>query len=90
MFGLPAVLIPYPYAWRYQKVNAEYLATRGAALVLEDERMEEELLPTLRVLLADRITLGSMQKAMLGLAVRDAAKRIARIILDTAEERNHA
>ena len=49
LFGLPAVLIPYPYAWRYQKVNADYLAKHGAALVLEDAMMKDELLPTISV-----------------------------------------
>ncbi len=40
LFGLPAVLVPYPHAWRYQKVNADYLARRGAAIVLTNERLE--------------------------------------------------
>ncbi len=37
LFGLPAVLVPYPHAWRYQKVNADYLTRRGAAIILEDQ-----------------------------------------------------
>ena len=87
LFGLPAVLIPYPYAWRYQKVNAEYLARHGAAVVLEDARMKAELLQTISSLLNNPVRLRKMQSAMRTLAVKDAAGNIARIVLETAEKR---
>ena len=29
-FGIPAILVPYPHAWRYQKVNADYLGKPGS------------------------------------------------------------
>lgn len=77
MVGLPALLVPYPYAWRYQKVNAEYLARRGAALVLEDERLPEELLPTVVSLLGDPEKLAAMRNSMHSLARPDAAAAIA-------------
>ena len=77
MAGLPAVLVPYPYAWRYQKVNAGYLASRGAALVLEDERLAEGLLPAVTSLLGSPEKLAAMRSAMLSLARPDAAAAIA-------------
>jgi len=77
-FGLPAVLVPYPYAWRYQRVNADWLAERGAAVRLDDERLAAELLPTLRRLLEDRAGLSSLAAHMRALARPDAATRLAR------------
>jgi UDP-N-acetylglucosamine--N-acetylmuramyl-(pentapeptide) pyrophosphoryl-undecaprenol N-acetylglucosamine transferase len=76
--GLPAVLVPYPHAWRYQRVNAEWLAARGAAVVLEDERLGQELLPTLRGLLRDQRRLAQMRERARGLARPDAAARLAK------------
>lgn len=76
-FGLPAVLVPYPHAWRYQRINAEWLAGRGAALVLDDERLAEELLPTVRALLSDRERLARMGERARALARPDAAARLA-------------
>jgi UDP-N-acetylglucosamine--N-acetylmuramyl-(pentapeptide) pyrophosphoryl-undecaprenol N-acetylglucosamine transferase len=87
LFGLPAVLVPYPYAWRYQKVNADYLAKHGAAVVVEDARMKDELIQTINSLLNDPAQLSEMRSAMRSLAARDAAGSIARIVLETAEKR---
>jgi UDP-N-acetylglucosamine--N-acetylmuramyl-(pentapeptide) pyrophosphoryl-undecaprenol N-acetylglucosamine transferase len=80
-FGLPAVLVPYPHAWRYQRVNAEWLVGRGAAVQVDDVRLPEELLPTVRQLLSDRAALKSMSSRMRGLARPDAAARLADTLL---------
>ena len=63
LFGLPAALVPYPHAWRYQRLNAQYLARSGAAVVLEDAALEAELLPTVRALLGDAGRLRGMSEA---------------------------
>ena len=77
LFGVPAILVPYPYAWRYQQVNAQYLAERGAALVLQDAEMSLGLLPLVRDLIHNPEKLARMRAAMSSLAKPDAAKHIA-------------
>lgn len=84
LFGLPAVLVPYPHAWRYQKVNAEFLAYRGAAVILEDHRINNELMVTLNVLLDNRNKLKSMRAAMFELSHPRAAEKIASILIELA------
>jgi UDP-N-acetylglucosamine--N-acetylmuramyl-(pentapeptide) pyrophosphoryl-undecaprenol N-acetylglucosamine transferase len=76
-FGLPAVVVPYPHAWRYQRTNADWLARRGAAIRLDEERLAGELVPTLRNLLLERDTLRTMRECMRSLAQPDAASRLA-------------
>jgi len=77
LFGLPAVLVPYPHAWRYQKVNAAYLETHGAAVVVSDALLKEDLLNTVEGLIRDRERLAAMSSAARGLARPDAARTIA-------------
>lgn len=79
-FGLPAVLVPYPHAWRYQKVNADYLVERGAALRLDDDRLQEELLPTVQVLLNDEARLAEMARAAMALDEPAAAENLAQLL----------
>jgi UDP-N-acetylglucosamine--N-acetylmuramyl-(pentapeptide) pyrophosphoryl-undecaprenol N-acetylglucosamine transferase len=84
VFGLPALLVPYPHAWRYQKVNAEYLAARGAAVMLEDHRLNNELVVTLNVLLQNKNKMKSMRAAMFELSHPRAAEKIASALIQLA------
>lgn len=76
-FGLPAVLVPYPHAWRYQQRNAEYLAARGAAVVLQERELADRLPDTLLEMLRDPMRLGHMAERSRELAVPGAAHAIA-------------
>ncbi len=84
LFGLPAVLIPLPYFWRYQRVNADYLAEKGAALHLDESNLAHELLPTLRALLNDPTRLAAMGEAARKAAPPDGAANAARELAQLA------
>lgn len=77
LYGLPAILVPYPHAWRYQATNAQYLAAQGGAVVLDDKTLARNLLPSVRGLLQDPVRLHRMAEAMSGLATPGAAEEIA-------------
>ncbi len=80
LFGVPAILVPYQYAWRYQKVNADYLTQRGAAITLAAEELPGQLLPTLQALLAQPEKLSAMRAAMRSLHRPLAARSIANLL----------
>ena len=80
MFGLPAILVPYPYAWRYQRVNADYLSRRGAAVVVEDADLPEKLQTLVLALIHDESRLGQMRMAMQALYRPQAAADIAHLL----------
>jgi UDP-N-acetylglucosamine--N-acetylmuramyl-(pentapeptide) pyrophosphoryl-undecaprenol N-acetylglucosamine transferase len=83
-FGLPAILVPYPYAWRYQKVNADYLVNQGAAIRLNDEDMREKLWPTIEALLNDEERLKRIGANARKLARPEAAARLADLLAQLA------
>lgn len=84
LFGLPAILVPYPYAWRYQKVNADYLVSRGAAIRLDDADLGEGLWPLLDRVLSDDAAREQMRAGAKSLARPEAAGRLADLVLRTA------
>lgn len=90
LFGLPAALVPYPHAWRYQRLNAQHLARSGAAVVLDDGALGAELLPTVRSLLGDAERLRSMSEAARRLSRPEAAPAIAAELEHAAGRRTEA
>lgn len=90
LFGLPAVLVPYPYAWRYQKVNAHFLEKHGAALTIENEHLTEQLMPTLQGLARDPLRLQAMRQAMTSLAQPQAAEHLADLVRVLAHQPTHS
>jgi UDP-N-acetylglucosamine--N-acetylmuramyl-(pentapeptide) pyrophosphoryl-undecaprenol N-acetylglucosamine transferase len=86
LFGLPSILIPYPHSWRYQRVNAEYMQQRGAAILLEDEVIADQMAPAVIELMSNESKLDRMRYASRSLATPNAAPKIAREIERLADE----
>jgi UDP-N-acetylglucosamine:LPS N-acetylglucosamine transferase len=84
LFGLPAILVPYPYAWRYQKVNADYLVKNGGAILLKDEDLTSELLPMISSLLKTPDRLKEMHLQMKRLTTPKAAEVLAATLRELA------
>jgi UDP-N-acetylglucosamine--N-acetylmuramyl-(pentapeptide) pyrophosphoryl-undecaprenol N-acetylglucosamine transferase len=77
--GLPAILVPYPFAaGDHQRHNAETLATAGAAWLVPDRELEEARLAALvQGALADPAALRAMGERARTLGHPDAARRVA-------------
>jgi len=77
--GKPAVFVPFPRAADdHQRVNAEVLAKHGAAVVVEESKLEGVwLAETIAALLADPARLRKMSAAARELAHPNAARDIA-------------
>lgn len=84
-FSLPAILVPLAWAWRYQKVNADYLCERGTAVQLTDETLDKQLLPTIQNLLADPAKLAQMRQAAQAIDVPNGAQNLALLIENVAK-----
>ncbi len=82
MMGLPAILVPYPFAWRYQKVNADHLVKYGAAIVITNAELEKTLVPTVRQLFSDPSKMSFLSQAMSGLATPQASAQLADLVCD--------
>lgn len=87
LFGLPAIVVPYPHAWRYQVVNARYLEERGAAVMLQDEALHSDLAPAILDLLHDTTRREKMHVAMRSLSQPEATATVGNLLWDLAAQR---
>jgi UDP-N-acetylglucosamine--N-acetylmuramyl-(pentapeptide) pyrophosphoryl-undecaprenol N-acetylglucosamine transferase len=82
--GLPAVLVPYPFATAdHQTKNARYFQTAGGAILLPETELGRAP-DVVRSLLGDQRRLEQMRAAMLRVAKPDAAEQIAEELIALA------
>jgi UDP-N-acetylglucosamine--N-acetylmuramyl-(pentapeptide) pyrophosphoryl-undecaprenol N-acetylglucosamine transferase len=82
VMGLPAVLVPLELS--DQARNARFLESQGAAVVLSGEDAPARLYATVDMILKDPARLTAMRRAMTALARPDAARDLARLVLEVA------
>lgn len=81
--GLPAVLVPLDLS--DQERNARYLESQGGAITIPNDEAPERLYPAVDMILKEPETrLAAMRRAMTALARPDAARAIARLIVEAA------
>ena len=84
MCGLPAILIPYPYATgRHQEANARALQRAGGASMLLDDELDGRVLAErITWLLDDDERRARMSERAREWGRPDAADALARVVLD--------
>lgn len=78
--GIPAILIPYPFAAdNHQELNARYFAKRGAAVMLLDKELNADTLyHNIENIINDKSKLKELSKNMKNLSHPEAADSIVR------------
>ena len=86
-FGLPSILIPYPFAADdHQTANAKIFEDAGAAVLMkESDATPDALAEKISALIADPARLAAMAQRSRALAPDAAAKRVADVILNSCK-----
>ena len=81
-FGIPSVLIPYPFAAEnHQVLNAGIFAREGAAVIVEQGQVSPEAFAReIGALLRDEKQLALMSQKARALAPEDAAESVAKVV----------
>ncbi len=86
-FGVPSLLIPYPFAAEdHQTRNAEIFDASGAALMLKENDLNADVLAdTVRGILSAPQKADAMKRAASQMAVRNSAEKIAELVVKEAD-----
>ncbi|HOQ99630.1 MAG TPA: UDP-N-acetylglucosamine--N-acetylmuramyl-(pentapeptide) pyrophosphoryl-undecaprenol N-acetylglucosamine transferase [Anaerolineae bacterium] len=88
--GVPSVVVPGSFAGGHQTPNATYLRDHGASVMVADDDLAEQLLPTVRELLQDPQRLASMAAAARRLANPQASRAIVAELQRAAQGRGRS
>jgi UDP-N-acetylglucosamine--N-acetylmuramyl-(pentapeptide) pyrophosphoryl-undecaprenol N-acetylglucosamine transferase len=81
-FRLPAILVPYPYAYQHQAANARVLEKKGCALIIKDEELEGDVLGlALNSVINNSGLLHSMRQQFYQFPQNDAASLLAKEVV---------
>ncbi|TME11112.1 MAG: UDP-N-acetylglucosamine--N-acetylmuramyl-(pentapeptide) pyrophosphoryl-undecaprenol N-acetylglucosamine transferase [Chloroflexi bacterium] len=86
-FGLPMIVVPYPYAGAHQRANAAELVDGGAARFVDDDAFDSAALLDAASILDDPTMHATMAAAARSLAKPAAADAVAELVLALAERR---
>lgn len=86
-FGVPSLLVPYPFAAEdHQTRNAEIFDKAGASkMLVEKDLNADTLADTVRSILTNNKTAEAMKRAATKVAARNAAEKIADLIVKEAK-----
>ena len=89
VMGLPALLIPYPFAADdHQTTNADYYVQAGGAMVFPEHKLDgDQLSREITILIRDRKRLQTMAAGMKSLGRADATEKIVDLCEQLAGER---
>lgn len=81
-FGLPAILIPYPYAYRHQLNNAKMLERKGCAVIIKDEELDKDILrDRIKLLMDNPEKLKDMQFGYTPLPMQNASELLVNEVI---------
>jgi UDP-N-acetylglucosamine--N-acetylmuramyl-(pentapeptide) pyrophosphoryl-undecaprenol N-acetylglucosamine transferase len=84
-FKVPAILVPYPFAYAHQSANAQVLKDVGAAeIILDIDLTADRLKERLQDYFCNKEKLAAMQKAYQKLPVLDATSMLVNLVLANA------